>query len=74
MNKRIKELLAKATSHQTLSSGVKYDFTVDQEKFAELIIQECIEILNKEVYLATREDGEQVHLDVVLLEHFGIEE
>ena len=43
------------------------------EKFAELIVHECIDILEKRVYLATREDGEQEYIDVVLLEHFGIE-
>lgn len=41
--------------------------------FAESIIKECISILDKEVYLATREDGEQAHIDVILLEHFGVE-
>ena len=46
----------------------------DKELFAELIVRACIDILDKEVYLATREDGEQAYIDVVLLEHFGVEE
>jgi hypothetical protein len=42
--------------------------------FAQLIVQECIDALDKEVYLATREDGEQAFHDVILLEHFGVAE
>ena len=44
------------------------------EKLAEVIVRECIGALNKAVYLATREDGEQAHIDVILLEHFGVDE
>ena len=42
------------------------------EKFAELIVRECISALDKEVYIATREDGEQACHEVILLEHFGV--
>ncbi len=41
-------------------------------EFAKLIVQECVDILDKEVYLATREDGEQAYIDVMLLEYFGV--
>ncbi len=44
------------------------------EAFAKLIVRECISALDKEVYIATREDGEQAFHDVILLEHFGVEE
>jgi len=47
---------------------------VDAEKFTQLIVQECISVLDKEIYLAIREDGEQTQIDVILLEHFGVEE
>lgn len=46
----------------------------DYHKFAQLIVQECISVLDKEIYLAIREDGEQTHIDVILLEHFEAEE
>lgn len=45
MNKRIKELLEQATSSRTLSGGVEYDVRVDQEMFAELILEECLNIV-----------------------------
>jgi hypothetical protein len=47
---------------------------LDLEKFAELIVRECISALDKEVYIATREDGEQACHEVILLEHFGVKE
>lgn len=78
-NQKIKELaddlgivLSNHPSHHGIKTAVIMEG--DLEKFAELIIRECIDVLGKSVYLATREDGEQEHIDVVLLEHFGIEE
>jgi hypothetical protein len=45
-----------------------------EKRFAELIVKECISALDKEVYIATREDGEQACHEVILLEHFDIDE
>jgi len=78
----IQELRKKAVVDRPvdyLTSSGKIAFTdtergVDLNLFAELIIRECIDVLGKSVYLAIREDGEQEHIDVVLLEHFGVEE
>jgi hypothetical protein len=70
MNNRIKELLNQCTNEYMEKPWP----LVDAEKFAELIVRECIDILDKAVYLATREDGEQEYIDVVLLEHFDIDD
>ena len=68
MNERIAELLKQATSHRTLSSGVKYDFTVDQEKFADLIIQECIHAVEN-----TNDRYRRDYFAEKIREHFGVE-
>ena len=44
MNERIKELINEATSFKEGDTEGKYDIEVfDKEKFAELIVKECIE-------------------------------
>ena len=67
MNERLKELAEQC--HHRYS-----EHNIDLEKFAELIVRECISALDKEVYIATREDGEQACHEVILLEHFGVKE
>ena len=78
MNPRIQLILAQAKSQVRQDLEYSPDALLPQElvdeKFAELIVRECIDALNKEVYLATREDGEQAFHDVILLEHFGVAE
>ena len=61
MNPRIKELLDRCT-HDIL--GVKQ---VDHEEFAELIVNECVNVLH---------DNElwNRHISHALKEHFGVEE
>jgi len=77
MNQRIRLLAEQsdATVLGTISGGRQYTFLEqDLKKFTQLIVQECISVLDKEIYLAIREDGEQTQIDVILLEHFGVEE
>ena len=67
MNKRIKELWSQAGGHY--DSGNQHtwpQYTInDPEKFAELIVRECIGALDDA-------DG-SVHHSECLLEHFGVE-
>lgn len=77
MNEQIKELAEQAEikfeyhpQHQGVDTAVI--IRADLQKFAELIVRECISALDKEVYIATREDGEQACHEVILLEHFGV--
>jgi hypothetical protein len=76
MNSRIRELANKAgmveVEYHPGFPDIRYPKNF--EKFAQLIVRECIDALDKEVYLATREDGEQAFHDVILLEHFGVAE
>lgn len=82
MNKRIQELLLEAgftNAYRNLDEGFELVFVNEEhttecvQKFATLLVNECITALDKDVYLATCEDGEQAFHDVILLEHFGVE-
>jgi len=80
MNERIKELANKSANEIAdlfhvgfFDDRMVHDVAEINKKFAESVVRECIDILDKEVYLAIREDGEQTCIDVVLLEHFEIE-
>jgi hypothetical protein len=78
MNEKLKlkierEIWPQCVSTLTKDTGEVIKNNFDKYKFAELVVRECIDILDKAVYLATREDGEQEYIDVVLLEHFGID-
>ena len=74
MNKRIKELDQQAVDYANnvcdangIYKGKEY-LTVVKEKFAELIVRECVEqIINRE-----RSNGEWYQDDI--FKHFGVEE
>ncbi len=66
MNKRIRELLAQCT--QESIDGLFANPYVDQEKFAELLVRECIQIVNV--------NGSNLECEIVsdIKKHFGVEE
>jgi DNA-binding LacI/PurR family transcriptional regulator len=69
MNERIKELIEKAT---TIEYGVDNGFdrvVFDKEKFAELIVKECIELNRQELAFNAFERMLNRYK-----EHFGVEE
>ncbi len=76
MNERIQELSEQATSRPHRSQGFGeepthiYPGTLDQEKFAELIIKECASICLDMKYT----NPQPHHYAVMIKEHFGVEE
>jgi hypothetical protein len=73
MNERIKLLIEQ--SYDT----VEYNYApskkfFNKQKFAELIIQECISKLDEEIYRSIDGDGDEAWHDLILKEHFGVEE
>jgi hypothetical protein len=73
MNERIQELAEQAKRNEPFDCGA---LTKDQwlEKFAELIVQECIEVLNKRFMGdLNREDQEVRRCIKDLKKHFGVE-
>ena len=72
MNERIKQLIEQAT---TIEHGVDNGFdrvTFDKEKFAELIVRECIDIVSP--YAIRMENFDGGHPIADLKKHFGVEE
>ena len=48
--------------------------TIVMEKFAELLIKECISTLEEKIYQSIDNDGDEVWADLILKQHFGVEE
>jgi hypothetical protein len=71
MNERIKELAEQAGFNPYNYQGSNSALF---EKFAELIVAECISKLDEEIYRAIDGDGEEIWADLILKEHFGVEE
>lgn len=72
MNKRIKLLIEQATTYidPIANDGVCWDF--DREKFAQLIVQECAEVIFETPVKYTEIDIMHIIRDRVR-EHFGVE-
>jgi hypothetical protein len=79
MNERIKELIKQATTVEEHKWGVSYD-KFDKEKFAELIVRECVKLCEHE----SNDDeydqfdmGQSVKAENIktsIKQHFGVEE
>ena len=75
MNERIQRLIEQATSTQGPTPYNPLTFEVfDKEKFAELFVQECISALEEKIYRSIDHEGDECWIDLVLKEHFGLEE
>ena len=67
MNERIKELAEQAGSTHKQNLGVYQFYTDELEKFAELIVRECIAQVRKD------ENGPAYEAAGRIAQHFGIE-
>lgn len=81
MNSKIERLLEESKEEYTYETwGKNFEpitvkkMIVNQEKFAELIIEECIEVINDNVEVALSATGNVVFEDELLKTHFGIKE
>jgi len=73
MNERIKELAEQAGSTHKQNLGVYQFYTDELEKFAELIVRECLDQcynrgMNDELYAG------QLKAAAYIKQHFGVEE
>jgi hypothetical protein len=78
MHKRIKQLALQAEIYagEQIDEGADYNqypryYT---EKFAELIVEECISTLEEKIYRSIDNEGDEIWADLILKEHFGVEE
>ena len=71
MNERIKQLSIEAGFPEWSNHAIEFEL----EKFAELIVQECVDVLNKR-YMGdqNREDMEVRRCIDDVKKHFGVEE
>jgi len=81
MNERIRELLNEATSGLEPDLSPQRTVTLNEmEKFAELIVKECVEVFSKDLPDPTSPDyqigslPEVVNRIANVAEHFGVEE
>ncbi len=74
MNERIKLLAEQATTRidPIAHDGVCWDF--DKEKFAKLIIQECIDIIAPYTIRMSRPGEEYLHPILEIKKNFGVKE
>ena len=73
MNERIKELIKQATTIEEHKWGVSYD-NFDKEKFAELIVRECLDIAQDRAAFDWAPPNDVNHIINEIKEHFGVEE
>jgi len=66
MNQRIRELAEQAGSTHKQNLGVYQFYTDELEKFAELIVKECLEVVSRKCASPTARNA--------LAEHFGVQQ
>jgi len=71
MNERIDELMIEAGARFEFLHGVHYD-DFQYEKFAELIVQECIDIIAPYTVRMSRPGEEYLHPILEIKQHFGV--
>ena len=73
MNQRIKELAEQAGFIDRGTNHTAY-MNFDHEKFAELIVAECIDIISPYTVRMSRPGEEYLHPINEIKKHFGVEE
>ena len=72
MNERIKELAEQATKRYPATESSGEFSTFDKDKFAELIVEECIFAIDEQ---CSNSDAEgTIEAITILQKHFGVEE
>ena len=77
MNERIRELAEQATSIVEMVGPQGYTSSYanfDREKFAQLIVQECIDIIAPYSVRMSKPGEEYLHPIQEIKQHFGVEE
>ena len=73
MNERIR-LLAEQAGVGFMFDPDAVVLTFKMEKFAELIVRECISTLEEKIYSSIDNEGDEIWADLILKEHFGVTE
>ena len=73
MNERIKQLIEQATKRYPATESSGEFSTFDKEKFAELIVEECVRYFNED-YQRDFDTLWREDLSRSIRQHFGVEE
>ena len=74
MNERIRELAEQAGSTHKQNLGVYQFYTDELEKFAEVIVRECLDIAQDRAAFDGFPPNDVNHIIDEIKEHFGVEE
>jgi hypothetical protein len=80
MNERIRQLAEQAdlvgTSGTSVFTGRPPGYVTEEQilKFAELIVRDCISTLEEKIHRSIDNEGDEIWADLILKEHFGVEE
>jgi len=76
MNERIKKLAEQSGFEADSLKGQYGNMTLSGhlEKFAQLIVKECISTLEEKIHRSIDNEGDEIWADLILKEHFGVEE
>jgi hypothetical protein len=74
MNERIRELVRESNLDVYGLGKERYRWEYTVEKFAELIVQECIDIIAPYTVRMSRPGEEYLHPILEIKQHFGVEE
>jgi hypothetical protein len=80
MNEQIQKLydqadkFAKENRTQNIAAPGNNYFELFHEKFAQLIVAECISALEEKIHRSIDHEGDEIWADLILKEHFGVEE
>ena len=66
MNERIQQLAEQAGLNDAYMN-------FDHKYFAQLIVRECISTLEEKIYRSIDNEGDEIWIDDILKEHFGVE-
>jgi hypothetical protein len=71
---KIKELLlATGEVEYDWRGYMKYNSSEDLvEKLIEVVVRECISVLEKEIYKSIDNEGDEIWADLILNKHFGV--
>jgi hypothetical protein len=77
MNERIDQLWGQALDRavpETWTTLNPAQLSKLKEKFAELLVKECISTLEEKIHRSIDNEGDETWPDLILKEHFGVEE
>jgi hypothetical protein len=75
MNERIRQLAEQAgVKMNAYGRPIPASLASNFDELAQLIVQECISTLEEKIHRSIDNEGDEIWADLILKEHFGVEE